>query len=715
MKRESAPTPQQIGPFRILRALGEDGSGRSYLAEQDEPARRIVLKVLKLRFGSDEDRLRFGGEIERLSRLSQAGIARICESGQLSPGLSGTPYLVMETAPGALLLNYAREQKLDVAGRLRLLAKIARSVHYAHTRGVLDRNLRSARIRVDASGQPRILEYGLARCFGDDDLERLRHFDEWRAALPYLSPEQATGGGDDPRCDVYALGAIAYELLSGAPLRATATHTTLAAALASLPQAPPPLSARLPEARGDLDALLRSALAPSPAKRYASAAEFAADIERYLDHQPLVVRPVGAWTQLKLYMRRHRRAALIVAALMTVPLLSDVALWRYAQSQQRQLLDIRQQRDALDSARRFLEDALTATSGAERHGAPVGLHAMLDRARLDLAADTQLDSNSRAYVVRTLGGAYAALGDADRALSLAQTARPTDPAAREELELLQAGVELLSGDPAAALQRLQPLLAAPAAQTPTALHHWLEARMTAVNADYRAGRLDIARQHSAAVASDALRLLGADDHDTLAAQVNDYLLRQIPETGTAARVAPDAAAEGEALITRLDTTLGSLHPYTLALREARARILQMQGDWYGAETVQRALLNADEQRYGRGHYETIEAQRTLAQMLRAREPASAEAESLLREAWAGSHLLPREDWPLQAALQDSLAHALADRGRDNEALELCAKLRNAPVTLPPYCAALLNTAAAPTTPAATSPSTPPPTAGTPAD
>ena len=214
-----------IPHYRILRLLGTGGMGAVYQAEQKQPQRTVALKVIKPGLVTPALLRRFEHETELLGRLQHPGIAHIYEAGTVDTPSGPQAYFAMEfvrgpaASPAPSLVEFAAKNKLGTRQRLELLAKVADAVHYAHQRGIIHRDLKPANILVDDTGQPKILDFGVARATDADVNTVTVQTDVGQiiGTLPYMSPEQA--GGDpaqlDTRSDVYSLGVIAYELLAG--------------------------------------------------------------------------------------------------------------------------------------------------------------------------------------------------------------------------------------------------------------------------------------------------------------------------------------------------------------------------------------------------------------------------------------------------------------------------------------------------------------------
>jgi serine/threonine protein kinase len=271
-----------------------------YEAEQDQPRRAVALKVIKPGLVSSELLRRFEQESQALARLQHPAIAQIYEAGTADAGFGPQPFFAMELVRGQSLLD-ADQRRLSVRQRLELMVKICEGVQHAHQRGLIHRDLKPGNILVDETGQPKILDFGVARVT-DSDLGATRQTDVGQlvGTLAYMSPEQVLADPLelDTRSDVYALGVILYELLAGR-LPYELSAQPLEAARIIREQDPAPLSSISRVYRGDIETITAKALEKDKARRYASAAGLAADVQRYLRDEPITARPPSASYQLR--------------------------------------------------------------------------------------------------------------------------------------------------------------------------------------------------------------------------------------------------------------------------------------------------------------------------------------------------------------------------------------------------------------------------------
>ena len=318
--RIKAPSmPERIGPYKIVRLIGEGGMGLVYEAQQSSPARRVAIKVIRLAGAGGGRRVRlFQREIQVLSRLRHACIARIYDVGHTP---HGAPYFVMELITGRSIVEYCARADLSLRDRLALFVQTCRAVHYAHQRGVMHRDLKPANILVDNEGVPHVLDFGLSR-FTDPELNLTRTRSSGQSplgTLPYMSPEQTRGDPDDLdiRTDIYSLGVILYELLTGRyPYDVTGPPADVFRTIAETEPAPP---ARVrPGIPGDIATIALKALAKEKDRRYASAANLVDDVERFLAGEAISARPPSTAYHVRVFARRNKAVCGAVAAVFVV-------------------------------------------------------------------------------------------------------------------------------------------------------------------------------------------------------------------------------------------------------------------------------------------------------------------------------------------------------------------------------------------------------------
>ena len=419
----AAMVGRSIGSWRLRDLIGQGGSSVVFRATRDldGAVQDVALKLLRTGLFSDEARRRFRRERAILVQLSHPNLVRLVDGGISEAGI---PYIVMELVDGVPLTTHADEHGLDRDARLRLLAELCRAVDAAHRALIVHRDLKPSNILVDASGRLKVLDFGIARLIDeqDDPATATQH----RALTPgYAAPEQYGDGPLTTAVDVYALGVLAGELLTGCRLGADAAL-------------PANADAKMREAwrrlDPDLATILRAALAGDPERRYPSARHFSEDIERHLRHEPVSAHPPSPWYRARKFVARHRggvaMSGLFVAAIVAA---LGVALWQagVAHSQARLAHQHAQRAEAVRDLLVDLFDAeIPSRPRDEMPGTAEILEQGARRALEDLGATPAVQSD----LLRALGRVYdhLALPDKgepllDAAVAAARRIDPPDP------------------------------------------------------------------------------------------------------------------------------------------------------------------------------------------------------------------------------------------------------------------------------------------------
>jgi WD40 repeat protein len=373
----SAGVPSVIGPYHLLQALGEGGMGLVYLAEQREPlVRRVALKLIKPGMDTREVLARFEAERQALALMDHPNIARVLDAGL---GPQNRPYFVMEYVAGVPITDYCDRHRLRNAERLQIFLQVCAALQHAHQKGVIHRDLKPSNILVtvqDGKPVPKVIDFGIAKATHQGSVERAA-FTQLGMLIgtpEYMSPEQAEASGleVDTTTDIYSLGVILYELLTGVlpfdgetlrragyfemhriireqdPPRPSTRAGALGATTEDAARCRQTSAAALgKQLRGDLDAIAMKAMEKDRTRRYASASEFAADITRYLNGEAVVARPASVMYRTRKFVRRHMvgvaAAALVIAALVVGLAMSTVffiraeAAWREADRQRKEV------------------------------------------------------------------------------------------------------------------------------------------------------------------------------------------------------------------------------------------------------------------------------------------------------------------------------------------------------------------------------------------
>ena len=415
-----------IGPYRVVRRLGAGGMGTVYLAVRgaDEFQKRVALKVLKRGMDTDAVVQRFRAERQILASLEHPYISSLFAGGTTA---DGRPYFVMEFVDGLPIDEYCDAKRLDTTARLHLFIKICAAVQHAHQTLVIHCDIKPANVLVTADGTPKLLDFGIAKLLNPAGLQTTALTLDGAPLLTpeYASPEQVRGGVVTTATDVYALGVLLYELLTGRrPYELTSrTPADIARVICdSVPERPSTaatrLDARQPSAdprrlrrrlAGDLDTIVLKALSKEPPRRYASVDQFAEDVRRHLAGLPVLARPDTVAYRVATFVRRHR-TAVAAAALVLVALVAGlvVATWQARiASRERALAERR-----FDDVRALANVALLDIHDAIRDlpGATPARQLLVAKGLAYLDKLSQ-DAGDRADLRRELAGAYVKIGD----------------------------------------------------------------------------------------------------------------------------------------------------------------------------------------------------------------------------------------------------------------------------------------------------------------
>ncbi|MFN2476121.1 MAG: serine/threonine-protein kinase [Chthoniobacterales bacterium] len=419
--RDEGRIDQRVGAYTIVRELGRGGMGAVYLAARadGEFEKQVAIKLLKRGTDTDEVLRRFRAERRIVARLDHANIARLLDAGTTDDGL---PYFVMEYVEGESITEYARTRQISIRERLALFLKVCSAVETAHESQIIHRDLKPSNILVRPDGEPKLLDFGIAKLLAAAEDAVLVTMTEQRRLTPACaSPEQARGEAVTPASDVYALGALLYELLTEkSPHRFASAQPTpeeITRVVCELEPVRPSLAVdgapRRRELRGDLETIALTALRKEPARRYASVAAFAEDIQRHLDRRPVHARPHTTVYLARRYITRNR-VALAVAGALTIATVGvgSTMIWQVSRS-------------AAHSAalRAEVKDALETYQNDWHRGNPVG--ALNDAGRAITALKELHETQPSDPNVAE------AEGYAEQCLAVAQRARGDLPAAAQ--------------------------------------------------------------------------------------------------------------------------------------------------------------------------------------------------------------------------------------------------------------------------------------------
>lgn len=413
----------QFGPWRILGPLGRGGMGTVWLAERSDGAyaQQVAIKLLSAPLADAEALQRFAQERQILARLKHPHIARMLDGGTVD----GLPWFAMDRVEGVPLDAWLQQQAPTQEEVLQLLAKVVAAVQFAHQNLIVHRDLKPTNILVDAQGEPRLLDFGIAKLLdGEGELTRSRA----PLSLPYAAPEQLLGEAVTTATDVYSLGVILYEALCGARPFAVAGQGLAAWVQAITDREPLPPSrqagepVRRRQLRGDPDLVVLKCLARDPARRYGSAQALQDDLLALIARQPVRARAAGWRYRTTRFVRRHP----LGVALGTMALLSVLSLSLLSMQQARQARRERAQAvaeaDRATAVQGFLIQLFEQQRPDEIRGAELSARDLLDRAEVQLRSGDGLTAISREALLATLGTLRYDLGHYTEALRLNEQA-----------------------------------------------------------------------------------------------------------------------------------------------------------------------------------------------------------------------------------------------------------------------------------------------------
>lgn len=651
----------QIGNYRLLEMIGEGGCGVVYRAEQAQPVRRhVALKLVKAGMDTRAVIARFEAERQALALMEHPHIARVFDAGETE---TGRPFFVMELVSGRRLTDYCDQQQCTTAERLRLLIKVCHAIQHAHHKGIIHRDIKPSNILIaheDGQPSPKVIDFGVAKATRGALTERtlFTAYEQFLGTPAYMSPEQVelAEGDIDTRSDIYGLGVLLCELLTGNP--PFETNELLGAGLSEMRRriretepprpslhlrnlAPESLAATaarrgttatglLREVAGDLDWIVLRCLEKERARRYQSAADMAADLERHLNGEPVVARPPSTLYVLQKFAGRHR-LGLATAAAITVSLAVTAAIsFRSAVAARAAERRAAAEAAAAKQVIAFLQDDLLAPP-EETPVWDLKFRTVLDRAEQTIARRLADQPLVEANVRETLAVTYRKLGEH----------------ATEQHHLEKA-------------LALQSHLAGPTA--PKTL--WLQGALT--DALIRLGRFAEAEKLCRATLSAQQATLGFEHPDTLRSQH-----RLATVTWDLGRREEAARLHKNTFETR-ERVLGPDHPDTLGSMQDMAQALRGYGEYNRAAYWGVRTLDAKRRVFGAEHPSTLEAMNGLAMTYRAQRKL-ADAREIHEGVLAIRQRVLGPDHPDTLISMTNLAYVLQDEGRLAEAETLTAR------------------------------------------
>ncbi len=583
---------KRVGRYRIERLIATGGMGAVYEALQDQPHRKVAVKVIRAGISSRAVLRRFAHEAEILGHLRHPGIAQVFEAGAYDAGGGRVPFFAMEYIPEPrTIVEYANAQGLGPRERLELFAQVCDAVQHAHQHGVIHRDLKPGNILVDPAGQPKVLDFGVARATDADIQVTTLQTDigQLVGTVPYMSPEQVRGNPDelDTRSDVYALGVVCYELLTG-HLPYDVHGKPIPTVIRTIQEVDArPLGSVDRAYRGDVETIVGKALEKDPARRYQSAAGLAADIRRHLNDEPIVAHPPSTMYQLSKFARRNKALVggtvavfvVLVAGIIGV----SVALARAVRAEklaEDRLAAAVFRKDESATVVDFLAAMLASTDpGAverkPRRGLEVRVKDILDQASATLEQQWAGKPRIKARLHQVIGTAYAGLSEFETAEAHLKAAYETRRA------MLGEGHE----DTERSLVDL-------------------------VNLYFRLQRDEEAEQLGSQALAIQRRSLGEDHKDTL------HTMHSLARAYFRQRRYDEAEALHKETLERRRRTLGEAHPDTLLSMSSLAGVYQGQGRLDEAEKLQLETLALRRRALGEDHPDTLRSMSNLAVLYR---------------------------------------------------------------------------------------------------
>jgi len=438
---ETPVVGRRIGAYEITREIGRGGMGTVYLAARADGQfqQDVALKVLKRGMDSEDVQRRFLQERQILAWLKHPNIASLLDGGVEA---DGTLYFVMEYVAGVPLTRYCDERRFSIRDRLRLFREVCAGVQHAHVNLVVHRDLKPANVLVTHEGRVKLLDFGVAKLLETSDDGQLTRLESRVLTPQYAAPEQVLGGAITVATDVYALGIVLYELLTGRPPYVVPAglgaervildeDPSLPSTVATKPDARDRNGSIGPEAiaaarslsagdlqkslRGDLDNIVLKALRKSPAERYPSVEAFARDIEAYETDRPVLARPQSASYRARKFVRRHR-VGVAAATFVLVTMLAGFAgvIWQARET-------AKEARKA-DASKQFLASLFEIADPSESGGRSITTRQLLDRGAARIETELASEPDVKAEVMATIGWMYYKLGAYDEARDLLERA-----------------------------------------------------------------------------------------------------------------------------------------------------------------------------------------------------------------------------------------------------------------------------------------------------
>ena len=609
-------TTDTISGYALSEILAEGGSGRVYKGERD--GLTVAVKVLRAP-GDAQQRARFDHERRFLEQLDHPRISRYVDSGYTD---AGAPYIATAFISGVPINRYADEQELSQSERVRLIVRCAALLQFAHSRGVIHRDVKPANLLVDEQGHVHLLDFGISKASVEETLNsELTTHGQLLGTLIYMSPEQLTDArtATASTTDIYSLGVVAYELLTGAaPFRLESR--SLQATIVALSEGQARDLEALDRLGAPLAAVIRKMFHPEPERRYQAMSEVQSELHRWLNNEPVLAKPPSVGEQLGQFVRRNRLLAGSALAVFSVTVLAALisASFYLRESDARQLAETAQKESALQLRRtRGLTDFLVEmiqSSNPERGGSNAltvkeVLVRALNTVEGDISEDPEIEATIRCTIavsMLTLGDQAEAEAQAIRGLARVETLQESDAWEECTLALGQAQFYRLASDEAR--QHFEALLAR--TRKPRFSNDVVtKAELNLAIMDSYEGRFEATRARMQALVDTPFSVL---------AELDEYRLYGVHEYGVSlwglGRFEEAESALSESV--RLRTTaFDARHPQTLFSKLYLGRVKAKLGDFHGAQALLAEVVNARALAYGDAHRQTLLAKREMLHVL----------------------------------------------------------------------------------------------------
>jgi serine/threonine-protein kinase len=626
---------ERVGPYRIVEPLGHGGMGAVFLAERADGQfeQQVALKLIRGGAASAQIVQRFQSERQILARLQHPHIARLLDGGLTD---DGQPYFAMEYVDGVPLDKHCTVHECSIEERLQLICTVCDAVQYAHRRLIVHRDLKPSNILVTGDGTVKLLDFGIAKMLaGEDDAENAPALTQTGRAVmtpAYAAPEQVRHALVTTATDVYALGVVLYELLTGQrPFDLTDRSPAEIERIVCNQTPDPPSSVASPkrqrQLRGDLDTIVLKALRKEPERRYASAEQLAEDLQRYLEGRPVEARPDTVGYRTRKFIQRHR-AGVAAASVVVVLIAALVSFYTVRLAQERD----RAQREAATATQvsTFLRDVFQSSDPSEAMGDTISVRTVLERGAERIDTDLEGQPDVQARLLDVVGEVYLNLGQYDEARPLLERA----------LVLRRQMHGETHADVASSMDHLAFLYE-------------------------KTGDYEEAEQLNRRALS-MRRALHGEEHAAVAESLN-RLAGVLMHKGTYEEAEP---LYRQSLATR-QRLLGDEHPEVAVTMNDLALLLHRRGKLEEAEQYARQALALNRTHYGEKPHPNVTSSLGLLGALLEEKGEYAAAEDVFREALAMSRALyGDEPHPMVATSLNNLAGVLRTQGTYDEALPL---------------------------------------------